>query len=365
MIIPRSNMSLLAKKTDNGMALVITLAFIVILTVLVIAFFSSIMLEQVSSTTYPAQTYRQLLVDAAIAHSTALLAGNIPPPNYNEIEPSQNQTSTNWWVNPGRLSIQEGSSPPRHVNLYSTPVTGQSAGDVDLNALTSTWDGGEYHPVEPSGAPLEVAWVEVLRDPQLPRQSNRASGNYNPVVGRYAFWIDSDTNRINFQTSLGVDRHVNPLEEGNYDPSAGNFLPKGLFDGASSFWWASGPMALGSPPTVGYDGLVDPQRLDFTKLYWNNIHDRTSSPAAGNTPNYVPWLTKESIKAFVDPAEGEAFWEDNRFLLTNQSDVARVQRVRKTATGDLMVPTQTRRAAFDSILSTPILRENVKPHCNP
>ncbi len=304
-------------KGRRGMSLIISLAFIVILSFLIVAFFSSTMLEQSSSTSFPAQTYRQLLVDATIGHATALLAGNIPSPNYNPVAPALNSNLKNWWINPGRLTIQQGTASPIHTPLYSTPVPGQSAGEANLNALFTTWDGQQIHPIEPGGFPLNVAWVEVLRDPLRPRQSIRGQPNYNPVVGRYAFWIDSDTNRINFQTALGVDRHRFPLLGGNYDPSAGNFYPKGRYSEASTEWYVTGDMAPGLPTTIGFDGLAGAGDLDFETLYWNNMHQRTSTPDAAS--KYVPWLSKSSIKAFLSPDKSGEFWENNRFNITHHS----------------------------------------------
>ncbi len=51
-----------------------------------------------------------------------------------------------------------------------------------------------------SGSPirLPVAWVEVTRDVTRPKQAtNPAAANYNPVIGRYAYWVDVDNARLN------------------------------------------------------------------------------------------------------------------------------------------------------------------------
>lgn len=54
--------------------------------------------------------------------------------------------------------------------------------------------------------PLRAQWIEILRNPDLPRQLDRGLPDYNPPVGRYAFWIEDESFRVNLETSTDAPR---------------------------------------------------------------------------------------------------------------------------------------------------------------
>lgn len=323
----------LPKPSEHGFALLVTLGFLVILTILVVAFFSSVSLDRVAVGSTQTLVEQRLLTESAVAHAASLLAENIPSPNNRPVDPAQNTSFTNWWVNPGRLTTQTDSGSPSHVELYTTPVSGQSAGTVDLNAAAFDDDGNSYHRIEPTGNALDVAWVDVLRDPLRARQSDPAAADHNPVVGRYAFWIDSETNKINFTTALGVASQAaaQALSSTNYDPRGGQFLPvgnnaEGRLSGSNiNPWWANvNRHSMGLPTGIGFSGLTDANLIIASKVNWNHLLRLFNVIAEGSSApfdpaKYHPSLSSRSIKAFVPEASGDAFWDANRFMVTHRS----------------------------------------------
>ena len=44
--------------------------------------------------------------------------------------------------------------------------------------------------------PYRAPWVDMLRDPTKAMQPDATAPNYNPVVGRYAYWIEDETSKL-------------------------------------------------------------------------------------------------------------------------------------------------------------------------
>jgi hypothetical protein len=324
---------------SQGAALLITLTLLVLMTIIVVAFFAGVSTDRLSVVSSETLVKQRLLVDNAVAHATSILAENIPSPNYNPVDPAENPSFTNWWVNPGRLTTQRNTEAPQVVNLYSTPVQGQSAGVVNLNQRLFDEAGEAFYPVEPSGAELNVSWVEVLQNPLLPRQSNRSLPNYNPVVGRYAFWMDPETNKINFNTALGIATQspaMTTTGPATHDSRTGSFWPIGNVTAGrltkqwpewNPWWVQEKPFSLGLPSTVGFSGLANSNQLNAPQIFWNHafrLWNRMDSGSSGIEPfdaaRYQPLLTPRSVKSLVaDSANADAFWNENRFMVTSRS----------------------------------------------
>lgn len=66
---------------------------------------------------------------------------------------------------------------------------------VDLNA--DRWIGKP--PDDTVTPPLRAKWIEVLRDPTRPKNTNRntAGEPINPAIARYAFWMEDESFRLN------------------------------------------------------------------------------------------------------------------------------------------------------------------------
>jgi hypothetical protein len=85
---------------------------------------------------------------------------------------------------------------------------------VDLNA--DRWIGKP--PDDNVTPPLRAKWLEVLRDPTRPKNTNRNSAGepINPAVARYAYWMEDESFRLNVNWAGnnprgGPDRQQNVL----------------------------------------------------------------------------------------------------------------------------------------------------------
>lgn len=187
---------------ENGSAMIITLIVVLLVSILVISLTTRVGLERVAThSSFETQRAREF-GDMALDEVVATLRDNIP-------------STTMWAAAPGRLVVPNGAG-YTSIPLNSGMATGADAstGEVDLNApaLGSAATNPIISPnTEYATAPsMLISWVEVLRDGT---QVRNIDGNptpspggslptaANPVVGRYAYWTDTETSKININTA--------------------------------------------------------------------------------------------------------------------------------------------------------------------
>jgi len=235
-----------------GIALVLVLAFLVLITVLATAFFSSVSTELTGAKSYAAGISNRQLSDFAVQIvqaqiNTATTSG----------------TSTTWCSQPGLIrTFNNAGTASASFKLYSSgtmQITGAlnpaSSGDVsaawysspalyaDLNAPVVASSGTVWPILDPRGlsssgaanapqgavisgsaplgalrgtpnpAPMPVQWLYVLRDSSVisPDATTTTVATFansakkpsadNPIVGRIAFWTDDETCKVNVNTA--------------------------------------------------------------------------------------------------------------------------------------------------------------------
>lgn len=256
---------------SSGMALVLVLAAIVLLSVLILAVLASAKTERTAAGSQINQTETRLLSENVLSLVTAQIR--------------EATTGTNAWISqPGAIRTFTGAKQPDRVyKLYSAQemvVSGSafnpaSLADVptgggelngnlftDLNApvkVNSTWvypilDPAALDVVEgftetsgssgvakttiqgnPAQIPMPVRWLYVLKDGQLQAMDDTGkvtlASATNPIVGRIAFWADDETCKLNINTaSSGMywDQPIgkgNQFERGTFAAGAANSLP--------------------------------------------------------------------------------------------------------------------------------------------
>ncbi|MEI6562314.1 MAG: Verru_Chthon cassette protein A [Verrucomicrobiota bacterium] len=255
----------LPSKGRRGAALVIVLSFIVILTVLTIAFLSSVSTEFKSSVAQSNSLSVRQLADSTVQY----VIGQIRLA-------SSGSTTQTWASQPGMIRTYGDDGNARQAfKLYSSgrsveTITGNSFNPsvdlpdatwsaknalwTDLNAPANDASGtpvfpiidpraaaivsGSYSVVDgfaydttivtgsntrPSSStdtsarlPMPVRWIYVLKDGQFAIPSSNGSGTtadfssstpkptvQNPIVGRVAFWTDDETCKLNVNTASG------------------------------------------------------------------------------------------------------------------------------------------------------------------
>lgn len=253
----------LAKRnSSSGVALLIVLALLVLLTGLVMAFFTSATTELASAKSYAGGSSSQQLADAA----TQLAIGSIRKATSEVSDTSSSGTDIAWASQPGMIRTWDNKGNPSNIyKLFSAanletkpPYDPTSAADgpdldtafdqkpalfTDLNAPVSISGGALHYPIVdptlagskggpdapkidgfyvtnpptaakvPNRAPMPVRWMYVLQDGKLLVPDPASSGttanfagadkptSANPIIGRIAYWTDDDTSKVNINTA--------------------------------------------------------------------------------------------------------------------------------------------------------------------
>lgn len=284
----------------HGVALVIVLSMLVLITVLVVSFTSNMRLERQVSHTVSEDERTKLVAEAALAHAVSILSTNIPQPAP-PVQPVIPQPSpsilpfngaypqpipVNWTVNPGLLNLITGPAGVTAVPLSSNPSASyvSNPADANLNQLQVTTN---QYPIASTGEPMYVAWVPLLQNP-----ASTASAT-NPIVSRYAFWIDDENAKINVNTA-----YKKPSGMTWTDRTPGN-----IKEDASSPTNTTDYFPLGHPGSVNLDV--------FGPGYPTALLNALKTRGAARTP--------EIFKSAVTSGDAETLYQNNKFFLTATS----------------------------------------------
>ncbi|XHR29822.1 MAG: hypothetical protein ACFUZC_04560 [Chthoniobacteraceae bacterium] len=179
-------------------AIVLTLAVLVLITVLSVGLFSVLMPERISANSNAEAVRARAFTQLAADHAAALIR-------------DATATGTNhtfWASQPGRITVfNADGSTSKTYDLHSGTTASTSGSDgADLNPPSF---GGSY-PIASSAsvasgsAPaMRVAWINVLKDGSV-KDAGHAVSSTNPIMGRYAFWVDDESTKLNVNASDGT-----------------------------------------------------------------------------------------------------------------------------------------------------------------
>lgn len=176
-------MKRLAHSPRRGIALVMVLSIILLVTILVVGLTVAMRMERSASHYHLERTRAELFAQAGVDYGQALLRG---------------ATATNrFWVSaPGQILATETNTfgRPDTVIALSSGVTNSSNANTATDLNRFDWNGSERL-LNPGGTNLNVRWIYVEKD-----GTHRDTTN-TTVVGRFAFWIDDDSTRVNVNTA--------------------------------------------------------------------------------------------------------------------------------------------------------------------
>lgn len=239
---------------QRGAALLIVLGCLVLLSILIVAFFSSVTTERKSAQSYSNSSAVKLLAESTVN----VVMGQIKDATKGRTDSGQPLA---WASQPGMIRTYNTTGQAEgFYKLYSwTGMIGTGAFNPFANgeAPPSDWMskpaiytdlnspvGGVYPIIDPKAAgvvqgfsiandapvsgtdaaPMPVQWLYVLKDGTMAPGSGSGSAVTvagasagNPIVSRIAFWTDDDTAKININTAAG-----DVWAEGANPPSAGN-----------------------------------------------------------------------------------------------------------------------------------------------
>ncbi len=174
-----------------GSALVITLLFLTLISILVLGFMASMKIEVASANSHLQGTRAEYFAQAGIDIAEARIRTATAVAGTNDF----------WISQPGRILTSLGGTNNIVTNeLCSGTASTNAPSDeaADLNALDL--DGSGKFQIAQTNLPMRVRWLYVRQDGTL----TNALPSYNaanPTVGRFAFWADDESARINLNTA--------------------------------------------------------------------------------------------------------------------------------------------------------------------
>ena len=252
------------KSSPEGIALVIVLSFLILISVIILAFFSSVSSELTNS---------KAVANSASIHQLADSAVNVVMAQIVDATKGQDPNNANatlaWASQPGMIRTFDASGKAKNFyKLYSsdsmvvdgsgfaaaaevplpawhlpvnselytdlnvpnadskgvpvypivdpaadgTPASGQT-NDIQVEGFSITsppgYDSGKPPSALNNRAPMPVQWLYVLKDGTLKAATSPSTGTVNvtgattanPIVGRIAFWADDETAKVNINTA--------------------------------------------------------------------------------------------------------------------------------------------------------------------
>lgn len=325
----------------RGSSLIIVLSFVAILTLLIVSILSLVTFDGTRSSSALDRTKTSNLARYALNEAAAKLS-KIP-------------LDKHWAAGPGLLRVWNGSSWDA-INLYSE---GDGSNQVNLNARMAD---GTYAILSPNAdfpvAPeMKVDWRYVLADGSVVATAP-ASG----VIGRFAYWIDTENSRVNINTAgLGMTQFNSALEPW-VSSLLGNESGVTLASYRQNVWeqnpWATdrvtttGNGTLSFPPLnrgiaqsltlqnlTGHPSAIDLSYLDgisaqesfntfrYAGSYFLRVDAKNMAlqrPLVGGEPSF--WISQNpdlSVRFFNNPSDwkeivGAASYERNKAYVTTR-----------------------------------------------
>ncbi|HEX4086981.1 MAG TPA: hypothetical protein VHY22_18845, partial [Chthoniobacteraceae bacterium] len=208
----RSAPPLQGEESRRGIALVITLAFIVIITILVVGLSSLLRVERPAANTNFEKRRAALLAAKGTDEVVGALDQFAGDPNRYWISQPGQLIVSNTNGSHALLAIVPLNSGSVQISSSSSPFTGASAvyRPPDLNIIDLS---GTSHLISndvTSGSPvtMPVAWIYIHQD-GVESTSDPVTGQpatndpSSPLVGRYAYWADDESSKINYNMAWG------------------------------------------------------------------------------------------------------------------------------------------------------------------
>lgn len=198
----------------RGVALVMSLFFISLITILVVGFLTSMRTERFSADAHLQGVRAQHLAQSAVDVATARIAQGT-------------QTGSFWISQPGRITRATLSgtsitaSDLKNVELHSGAAIAGDSADIAVDLNLPNLFTPARNLITAQNVNLKVRWIYLRQDGTLIPAGGTvpAYNKSNPLVGRFAFWADDDGAKINLNTawrrSVTVPR---------WDPSQMNLL---------------------------------------------------------------------------------------------------------------------------------------------
>lgn len=187
---------LFATGSHQGSALVISLVFIILITIVLVGFVTTAGLERKTVQSH----YGKVQADLFNSMAVGVVASRITK--------ATSQTNA-WWVSqPGRIAYTPFATTATaplttFVDLSSGQADSPAIEDVSVDLNPASLTQGIGLVASNTATSLPVKWIYVQKD-GTQVAAGTAAPTYdqaNPWVGRYAYWTDDETSRINLNAA--------------------------------------------------------------------------------------------------------------------------------------------------------------------
>jgi len=185
---------------QKASALVITLALLVLVTILVVGFLARTQLDVISSQSHlegvEAQTYAQMATDMAAAKICTIMGGS----------------NHFWATGPGRIySSRSGAVESIDLSSGGAPTNVSDNEGVDINPRGFSSNSPPPRVVIPDGTDMCLRWIYLRQDGSMDTNSPPSTDSANPVIGRFAYWVDDESAKINMNTAWSRSGNTNGI----------------------------------------------------------------------------------------------------------------------------------------------------------
>ena len=242
--------------SERGIALVLTLAILVIVTMLVVAFAVSMRVENMASKNFnqmiQARQFAQGAVDIAVGQIRSAV------------------TNATYATSPGAIFYKPIGGVWTNTLLY-TPYVNSTIGSNDLNA--GNWITGT-NSFYTNGLSMFVGWSNVV-----------AVSGVVTQYGRYAYWVDDESTKVNLNVASSRGSDLSGQTPAAIDLS-------GMFNAADQ-----SAITTYAATIRPFDTLDCIQLANVTQPgeYSNQFYTTVNS----SSPDYTPWGTKRTNVVWI------------------------------------------------------------------
>jgi hypothetical protein len=196
--IPRPCLCHVAPGSRRGSALVISLVFIVLITIVLVGFVTTAGLERKTVQSH----YGKVQADLFNSMAAGVVASRITQATTVATNASG---PVGWWVSqPGRIAYTPfattATAPATtFVDLSSGQADSPAVEDVSVDLNPASLTQGTGLAASDTAISLPVKWTYVRKDGSQTENGTAAPtyNSANPLVGRYAYWTDDESSRVN------------------------------------------------------------------------------------------------------------------------------------------------------------------------
>jgi hypothetical protein len=287
-----------AIRNNSGVALLITLAIVVIISIIVMGLAASLRLDRAASASSWERLRATAAAEAGITDVVSTLIANT------------SDTERSWASQPGRIILGSKTDDAtttvdeRKIPTQSQPLTSgvPSSSAASFGVLApaklnlATYNSTDGHLVSNSSTDtMKLRWIYIRQDgttdtSETPDQTNKT----NPIVSRYAYWADDDSTKLNLNlawkrnqssasTSYPPD-HPSHVDLGGLSNSASDTLTDAIKDSFQN--------RVNQNPGIPFNNIADAKQLGdafVTFIDYNKFHIThfNSSPTPNSDPIYL------------------------------------------------------------------------------